>query len=101
MKSKLLAVALSGLFLTWGAGLAQAGVIRATGKQIGKGSAAVAKATPDATGAVAGGVATAGKTTGGVVKTGATSVSKGAARTPGLAARGTAGAGKALWKAVW
>jgi len=101
MRSKLLLVGLSGLALTWGTGLAQAGVIRATAKQIGKGSEVVVKSTPQAAGDAAGGIATAGKATGSAVKSGASSTGKGIVATPGLVKRGTTGAGKAIWKAVW
>ena len=97
MKSKVLLVGLGGLVLTWGAGLAQAGVIRSAAEDVDKGSVAVVKGTPEAAGAAAGGLATAGKATGGAIKTGASSTGKGIVEAPGLAARGT----KAVWKAVW
>lgn len=101
MKSKLLLAGLGGLVLMWGAGLAQAGVIRATAKQVDKGTVAVAKGTPEAAGAAASGLATAGKATGGALKTGASFAGKGIVETPGLAARGTTRAAKAVWKTVW
>lgn len=104
MKSKLLLLGMSGLALTWGTGFAEAGVIRATAKGIGEGSATIVRSTPDAASDAAGGLATAGKATGGAVKTGATSVGKGVTAAPGLAGRGTVGAAKAakaIWKAAW
>jgi hypothetical protein len=101
MKSKLLVLGLSGLALTYGAGMAQAGAIRTTARQVGKGSAAVVKSAPEAAGNVAGGLATAGKATGSAVTTSASSVGKGAAATPGIAARGTARGIKAVGKAIW
>jgi len=104
MKSKLMLLAMSGLALSWGTGLAQAGVIRATAKGISEGSATIVKNTPDAASDAASGLATAGKATGGVVKTGATSVGKGVTAAPGLAERGSVGAAKAakaIWKAAW
>ncbi|MGD0221424.1 MAG: hypothetical protein ABSF71_03735 [Terriglobia bacterium] len=97
MKSKLLLVGVGVLVLTWGAGLAQAGVIRAAAKQVDKGSVAAPKGTPKAAGAAAYGFAAAGKATGNALKTGASSAGKGVVETPGLAARGA----KAVWKAVW
>jgi len=97
MKSKVLLVGLGGVVLTWGAGLARAGVIRSAAEDVDKGSVAVVKSTPQAAGAAADGLATAGKATGGAIKTGASSAGKGIVQTPGLVARGT----KAAWKAVW
>jgi len=101
MKSKVLLLVMSGLTLAWGAGVAQAGVLRAAAKGIGKGSETVVKSTPDAVSDAADGVATAGKATGSAVKTGATATCKGAAAAPGIVARGAAGGAKAVWKAIW
>jgi hypothetical protein len=101
MKSKLSLLGMIALVLTWGAGLAQAGAIRTTAKQVGKGSATVVKSAPEAAGNVADGLATAGKATGGAVTTTASSVGKGVAATPGIAARGTARGLKAVGKAIW
>lgn len=116
MKSKLLLWCLSMLTLIWGSGMAQAGIIRSTAKGVSKGSVAVVKGTPGAaadaadgvatagkaTGsAVASGASTAGKATGSAVATGASAAGNGVVQVPGLVARGTAGAAKAVWKAVW
>ncbi len=93
MSIKMMIICLSAFILSWGASLAQAGVIRSTGKEIGKGAAAVAGTTADAAQATAGGVKSAGTTTGGAVKRGVTAVGQGAAATPRLA--------KKAWKAIW
>ena len=90
MNSKVFVIVLSAFVLYGGASLAQAGVIRSTGKAIGKGSTATAN-----------GVQTAGKATGSAVKTGTVAVGKGVVAAPGHVARGTAGAAKKTWKAIW
>jgi hypothetical protein len=101
MKSKIASVGLAVAAFAFGTSVAHAGALRATGKQIGKTSAVVAAKTADAAGAAAGGVANAGKATGGAIKDGAPSAGKGIAAAPGVTARGTARASKAVWKAVW
>ena len=108
MRLKLFALGLCALTLLWFAPPASAGVIREAGKDIGKGSVAVAQTTVSAAGTAADGVATAGKDTPGVVKTGATGVGKGGADVgKGAAAvtrasyHGTTAAAKKVWHAVW
>lgn len=101
MRLKILAMIFGALVLSWAAQDAQAGAIRYTGKQIGKGTVAVAQTTADAAQAAGSGVASAGKATGGVVKTGAVGIGKGAKATPGLAVRGTKAVAKGLAKAIW
>jgi hypothetical protein len=101
MNSKVFVIVLSAFVLSWGASLAQAGVIRSTSKAIGKGSAAVADTTADAAGAAVGGVQTAGKATGSALKTGTVAVGKGIVAAPSHVAHGTAAAAKKTWKAIW
>jgi len=108
MKSKFWLGCMCATLLVLGTGVAQAGVIRSTAKEMGKGTAAVAKSTPQAAEAAGGGLATAGKATGSALRSGADSAGKGIAATPSLAvkgttsaAKGTATAAKAVWKAVW
>jgi len=101
MRLKLCVLGLSALALLWTARPAAAGVIRATGKNIGKGSVAVVQATSSATQTAAGGVATVGKETPGMVKSDAAGIGKGAATAPHLAYRGTKTATKKVWKAMW
>jgi hypothetical protein len=90
MKSKVFVIVLGACVLSCGASLAQAGVIRSTGKAVGKGSTATAS-----------GVQTAGKATGSAVKTGTVDAGKGAVHAPSYVAHGTAGAVKKTWKAIW
>ena len=97
MKSRFVMFGLTGMVLTFGLSVAQAGAIRATGKQIGKTSKVVAGATANA----ADGVASAGKATGSAIKGGAPTAGKVVVAAPGAAARGTSRAGKAIVKAVW
>ncbi|MGE5327530.1 MAG: hypothetical protein ACM3NO_10865 [Deltaproteobacteria bacterium] len=87
---------------------AQAGVIRYAGSKIADGSSAVVSAAASGGSTVAGGVATAGKSTGNVAvkgadatADGAVAVGKGVVATPRVVAHGTKAAGKAIWKAVW
>jgi hypothetical protein len=87
---------------------AQAGAVRYAGKQITKGTAAVASAAASGGSAVAGGVVSAGQSTKGAVATaadavgdGAVAVAKGATATPGLVAHGTSKAARAVWHKVW
>ncbi len=119
MKKQIPGLFLIAFALLWAALPVQAGVIRAAGDGISKGSAAVAHTTTDAAGAAVDGVAnaaqatgdaagsaaesvaSAGKTTGSAIGTGAVAVGKGAAATPGLAYRGTKAAARKVWKAVW
>jgi hypothetical protein len=101
MRLKMLALCLSAFALIWAAQDAQGGVIRSTGKQIGKGSAAVAQTTSDTAQFAVGGAATVGKTTGGALATGAAAAGKGVAATPGLAYHGSKAAAKKIWKAIW
>ncbi len=101
MRFRILAVFLGALILPWAAQDAQAGALRYAGKQIGKGSVAVAQTTANAAQATGSGVATAGKATGGAVKTSAVAVGSGAKATPGLVARGTKAVGKGIAKAIW
>ena len=90
MNSKVFVIVLSAFVLSWGASLAQAGVIRSTGKAIGKGSTATAS-----------GVQTAGKATGSAVKTGTVAAGKGVVAAPGHVVHGTAAAARKTWKAIW
>jgi hypothetical protein len=90
MKSMVFVIILSACVLSCGASLAQAGVIRSTGKAIGKGSAATAS-----------GVQTAGKATGSAVKTGTVAAGKGVVAAPSHVGHATAGAAKKTWKAIW
>jgi hypothetical protein len=90
MNSKVIVIVLSAVVLSWGASLAQAGVIRSTGKAVGKGSTATAS-----------GVQTAGKATGSAVKTGTVDAGKGIVAAPGHVVHGTGGAVKKTWKAIW
>ena len=101
MRFRIFAILLTVLVFSWAAQYAQAGVIRFAGKQLGKGSVAVANATVSGGQAAAGGVATAGRTTGGAIKAGAVAVADGAKATPGLVARGSKAAGKGIVKAIW
>ena len=101
MQFKILAAFLGALILSWAPQDAQAGAIRYAGKQIGRGTVAVAQTTADAAQATGSGVAMAGKATGGVVKTGAAAVGNGTKATPGLVARGTKAVGKGIAKAIW
>ena len=105
MKWKLVAIGLSALVLSWTAGYAHAGAVRYAGKQITKGTVAVAQTTANAAGSAVGtagnGAATVGKTTGGALQTGASAVAKGAKATPGLAAKGGKALGKKIWKTIW
>jgi hypothetical protein len=90
MRFRILVFFFGALALSWGALDAQAGVLRYAGKQISKGSTAVAQTTTNAAGAAGGSVAAAGKASTGVVKTGVVSVGK-----------GTKAAAKGVWKAIW
>jgi hypothetical protein len=101
MRLKLFPILMVAATLLWVARDAHAGAIRYTGKQIGKGTVAVAQTTSDAAQAAGGGAATVGKATGGALKTGAVAVGKGAKATPGLVARGSSVVAKGLAKAVW
>jgi hypothetical protein len=101
MRVKLGVLSLSAFALLWVARPASAGVVRAAGEGIGKGSVAVAQTTANAAQTAAGGVATVGKETPGVVKSGAVGVGKGAAAAPRLAYRGTTTAAKKVWKVIW
>ena len=108
MRIKLYALGLSALTLLLFVPPASAGVIRDAGKEIGKGSVAVAQTTASAAGTAADGVVTAGKETPGVVKTGAIDVGKGAADVGNGAAdvanagyQGTKKVAKKVWKALW
>jgi hypothetical protein len=101
MRLRMSAILVVTAALLWVARDAQAGAIRYTGKQIGKGTIAVAQTTSDAAQAAGGSVATAGKATGGALKTGTVAVGKGAKATPRLVARGTSTVAKGLAKALW
>lgn len=101
MRLRILAVLFGALVLSWAVQDAQAGAIRYAGKQIGKGTVAVAQTTADVAGAAGSGVATVGKATGGAAKTGVVAVGSGAKATPGLVARGTKAVGKGIAKAIW
>jgi hypothetical protein len=101
MKSRIAIVGLAVMTVNFGLSVAHAGALRATGKQVGKTSAAVAAKTGDAAGAAAGGVAVAGKAAGGALKDGAPTVGKGVVAAPSAVVHGTSRAGKAIWKAVW
>ena len=101
MKSRIIVLGLGGMVFALGLSAAHAGAIRTTGKQIGKTSVVVAGTTASAAGIAAGGVATAGKATGGALKDGAPKAGKAVVAAPGVAARGTTRASKAIWKAVW
>lgn len=101
MNSRLLTIGLGAMALAFGSSVVYAGALRSTGKEVGKTSEAVARTTADAAGVAAGGVATAGKATGSALKDGAPAVRKGVVAAPGTAVRGTAHAGRAIWKAVW
>lgn len=108
MRLRVLVILLATVAFFWVAQDARAGAIRYAGKQIGKGTVAVAQTTSDAAQAAGGGVATAGKATGGALKTGAVAVGKGAKATPGViaqgtasVAKGTASAAQRLAKAIW
>jgi hypothetical protein len=90
MRLRVLVLFLTALVLSWAALDAQAGVIRAAGKEISKGTTAVAQTTTNAAGAAGGGVAAVGKASGGAIKTGVVSVGK-----------GTKAAAKGVWKAIW
>jgi hypothetical protein len=104
----MLAILVATVGFFWLAQDARAGAIRYAGKQLGKGTVAVAQTTSNAAQAAGGGVATAGKATGGALKTGTVAVGKGAKATPGLVAQGTtsmakatASVAKGLAKAIW
>ena len=108
MKSNFWLRCLCATWLVWGTGLAHAGVIRTTAKQMGRGTATVAKSTPHAVEAAGGGLVIAGKATGGALQYSADSAGKAIAATPGVAAEGTTAVGKgiataakAVWKAAW
>jgi hypothetical protein len=101
MKSRLLTIGLGAMAFSFGLSVVYAGAIRSTGKEVGKTSEAVARTTASAAGVAAGGVATAGKATGGALKDGAPAVRRGVVAAPGTTVRGTAHAGRAIWKAVW
>ena len=101
MRLRILAVLFGALVLSWAVQDAQAGAIRYAGKQIGKGTVAVAHTTANVAGAAGSGVATVGKATGGAAKTGVVAVGSGAKATPGLVARGTKAVGKGIAKAIW
>jgi len=108
MKLRMLAILLATVGFFWVAQDAHAGAIRYAGKQLGKGTVAVAQTTSDAAESAGGSVATAGKATGGALKTGTVAVGKGAKATPGLVAQGTtsiakatASVAKGLAKAIW
>jgi len=101
MRVKLGVLSLSAFALLWAAQPASAGIVRAAGEEIGKGSVAVAQTTTSAAQTAAGGVATMGKETPGVVKSGAADAGKGATTAPRLAYRGTKAAAKKLWKVMW
>jgi hypothetical protein len=108
MRLRVLALLLAAVGFFWLAQDAHAGAIRYAGKQIGKGTVAVAQTTSDAAQSAGGGVATAGKATGGALKTGTVAVGKGAKATPGLltqgtasVAKGAASVAKGLAKAIW
>jgi hypothetical protein len=106
MRLKLFALGISCFALLWAAQPAAAGVMRDTGKAIGKGSVAVADTTASAAGAAAEGVATVGKETPGVVKSGAeglgkgaVEVCKGAAAGPRVGYHGATAGVKTWWSA--
>jgi hypothetical protein len=108
MRLRLLAVLAVALATAAMTPQAQAGAIRYAGKQVAKGTTAVASAAASGGSTVAGGVETAGKSTGNfVVKgadataDGATAVGKGVISAPGVVAHGTKAASKAVWKAIW
>lgn len=101
MKSRLLTIGLGAMAFSFGLSVVYAGALRSTGKEVGRTSEVVARTTAGAAGVAAGGVATAGKATGDAIKDGAPSVGKGIVASPGVAVRGTARAGRAIWKAVW
>lgn len=101
MRTRILGALFTALALAWMAQPAQAGAIRYAGKQLGKGTATVASAAVDGGQAAAGGLASVGKTTGGAAVAGVAAVGKGAAKTPGLAARGAKSGLKALGKVLY
>jgi hypothetical protein len=108
MKLRLLVILAATASFFWLAQNARAGAIRYTGRQISKGTVALAQTTSDAAETAGGGVATVGKATGGALKTGTVALGKGARATPGLVAQGTdsvakgaASVAKGLAKAIW
>jgi hypothetical protein len=101
MRLRVVSVLAAIIALAWSVQFAQAGAIRYAGKQVQKGSIAVAQKTSDAAGTATGGVEDAGKATGTVLKDGAATFGKDAASAPGVAVRGTKAAASKVWEAVW
>lgn len=101
------AIAVAAGLALWAPGV-QAGAVRYAGKEIAKGSTAVASAAASGGATVAGGVASAGHSTKGAmsgpasaVGNGATTVAKGVVATPGVVARGSKSAAKTIWHGIW
>lgn len=101
MQARIISVFAATIALAWSVQSAQAGAIRYTASELHKGSIAAVQKTSDAAGAVAGSVASAGKTGRAALKNGTAALRKDAASAPGQAAQATKSATGRIWKAIW